>query len=447
MSVETKQGALVIMVKKLIFLGLVFLVFPTDASFAQLDRTFDRLFDEFLVTGFKLSPGEHGMHFIPASQQASRELTPALNSLIAGKISSFPLSSTITINYNFDSGVPVRDFGSLGPIFAESAKTLGRNRLYVGFNYTYLGLSRYRGLPTEDFRFTFTHQDVGAEGLGDRTGESDVVDLYLDLHLDANSYVVFATYGITDRFDIGIALPIVNVNLEGRARGVVQSFTFAIPNLEPQHQFGVDPLNPVFEKEIPYQETATGLGDLALRMKYHAVQSELLHLAILLDLRLPTGDERNFLGTGKPTTTILGILSKKIGGGTTHLNIGYQRRDAELDSDELEVVLGFDQEVFTDFTIAGEFIAEIDLDVDDAISLFPGSIEIVDQPGDGSQSIRHIDLSSIPERENDNTFDLALGVRIAATEQFSLLGSILVPLNHGGLKSTVTASVGMSVFF
>ncbi len=436
------------MYKKMVFLGLVFLVFPTGASFAQLDQTFDRLFKAFLVTGFQLSPDEHGMHFIPASEQAIRELTPALNSLIAGKISSFPLSSTITIDYEPGaSGAPVRVFGSLGPIFAESAKTLGQNRLYVGFNYTYLGLSRYRGLPTEDFRFTFTHEDVGAQGLGDRTGESDVVDLYLDLHLDANSYVVFATYGVTDRFDIGIALPVVNVNLEGRARGVVQSFTFAIPNQEPQHQFGDDPLNPVFEKEVAYQEKATGLGDLALRLKYHAVQSNLLHLAILLDLRLPTGDERNFLGTGKPTTKISGILSKKIGGGTTHLNIGYQRRDAELDSDELEVVLGFDQEVFKGFTIAGEFIGDIDLDADDAISLFPGSIEIVDQPGDGSRSIRHIDLSNIPERENDNTFDLALGVRIAATEQFSLLSSMLVPLNHGGLKSTVTATVGMSVFF
>ena len=341
----------------------------------------------------------------------------------------------------------MRILGSLGPIFAESAKTLGKNKLYVGVNYTHLGLSRYRGLPTEDFRFTFTHQDIGEPGLGDRIGESDLLDLFLDLHLDANSYVTFATYGITDRFDIGIALPVVNVNLEGRARGVVRSFTFAIPNEEPQHQFGDDPLNPTLVKEVAYQEKATGLGDVALRLKYHVVQSNLLHLAMLLDLRLPTGDERDFLGTGSPTTTIAGILSKKIGGGTTHLNIGYERRDAELDSDELEVVLGFDQEVVKGFTVAGEFIGDIDLNEDEAISLFPGSLDIVDQPGDGSSNIRIIDLSNIPERDNDDTFDLALGVRIAATEQFSLLSSMLVPLNQGGLKSTVTATVGMSVFF
>ena len=46
------------MVKKMVFLGLVFLVFPTGASFAQLDQTFNHLFDEFLRTGFKLSPGD-----------------------------------------------------------------------------------------------------------------------------------------------------------------------------------------------------------------------------------------------------------------------------------------------------------------------------------------------------------------------------------------------------
>ena len=89
----------------------------------------------------------------------------------------------------------------------------------------------------------------------------------MDLHVDANIYAFILTYGATDRFDIGFAIPVVNVNLKGDALGVVQSFTFAIPDSVANHQFGEDPLNPDLEKVVRYDESASGFGDLALRLK------------------------------------------------------------------------------------------------------------------------------------------------------------------------------------
>ncbi len=244
---------------------------------------------------------------------------------------------------------------------------------------------------------------------------------------------------------VSLALPVINVNLAGDARGVVQSFTFIIPDSSSQHQFGDDDLHPEFDKTVRYSESATGLGDLALRFKYNMLRSDRMQMAGLLDMRLPTGDEQNFLGNGKPNTRISWIMSNKAGQGTTHFNIGYERRGAELDSDELEIALGFDQLLLPGLTIAGDFVGEIDLNTDEAIELLPGYRKITDQPGDGASRVRDIDLSNIPERDNDNTFDLSLGMRVAASEQFSLLGNILVPLNEGGLRSTLTATIGVSV--
>ncbi len=432
---------------KRIFLGLISALIFSSHCHAQLSGTFGKIFDGILKTGFQTSgsPGAHGTHFLDAAARAERELTPALNSLIASNISSFPLSSTVAgVTFDISAGEVIRTVGSLGPIFAETAITLGKNKVNLGFNFTHLNLSRLRGMPTKDIRFTFTHLDIGIPGLGDSRNESDVLDLYLDLGIDANIYAAFATFGITDHFDIGIAIPIVNVNLSGNATGIVQSFTFAAPDSVANHQFGEDPLNPELEKVISYDERATGIGDIALRMKFNFAHSSALTMAALLDIRLPTGSKKDFFGTGKPNTRFAWIISKKIGDFSPHLNIGYESRGADFDSDELEFALGFDQKLLSGLTIAAGFNGEIDLNQSESIELFPGSIQIVDRPDPQSRNKRNIDLSNIPERDNDNTFNMTFGIRWAASEQFLLLGNVILSLNDGGLRPIVAPTIGLS---
>jgi hypothetical protein len=128
---------------------------------AQLNTVFSGIFNEVLETRLELSPGRHANHFVPAANNANAELVPALNSLITGDISSFPLSSTSPrIGFDFSSGRPVSVTGSLGPIMAETAEPLGKGKLVFEASYTYLDLSELRGLPTDQMQFTFTHVPV-----------------------------------------------------------------------------------------------------------------------------------------------------------------------------------------------------------------------------------------------------------------------------------------------
>jgi len=69
--------------------------------------------------------------------------------------------------------------------------------------------------------------------------------------------------------------------------------------------------------------SATGLGDILLRSKYNFYRSEQTAVAGALDLRLPTGDKDNLLGTGATQTQFLFIASGEYGRWSPHVNLGY----------------------------------------------------------------------------------------------------------------------------
>ncbi len=430
-------------IKILLGLGL-FLQLPARA---QLNRVFEDLFNQILITDLRLSPGPHGNHFIEAAELANQTLTPSLNSLIAGNISSFPLSSTsLGVTFDFSSGKPVAVKESLGPIFAETGTTLGKNKLNLGVNHTNLTLDRLRGLPTEQIRFTFTHVDVTDDNtLGESPNESDTIDVSLNMDVDADISVLYASWGVTNHFDLSLAVPYVDVQVRGDALAEINSFTFA--NLgEANHNFGADPTLPVLVNTIPYGGSAAGIGDISFRMKYAFLRQSSVQLAFLLDVRFPTGDEADFLGSGDHSIRLAEILSKKIGSLTAHFNLAYEQRGAELDSDELEISLGFDQQLGNGLTWAADVLADFDINDKEAIELFPGGTTIVDRVGEGRVT-RLVDLSNIPERSNDNTVNLSLGMRYAPLDHWSFLANVLVPLNDGGLRSEVVPTLGFSASF
>jgi len=307
-----------------------------NTSYAQLNKAFNQVFREMLDRRLKLSPGVHGNHFLQAADLAGGLLAPTLNGLIASNVAAFPISSATiaTLTFNVDAGRPVSSTESLGPILAETAETLGKNQINVGINYTYLNLAKFRGLSTQDIRFTFTHQDVTNDGtLGESPNESDLIDIFPDMDVNASVLAVVMAWGVNSNLDLGVAVPIINVHLRGNAKAVASSFTFQTSGAA-NHHFGADAANPVLETVVPYDERATGLGDVAIRLKYNWLRSREIDFATLFEMRLPTGNEADFLGAGKSNFKFYSILSKRFGNFTPHLNLGWDKRNANFDSDE-----------------------------------------------------------------------------------------------------------------
>ncbi len=414
---------------------------------AQLNQLFGDVFNQILITELQLSPGAHANHFVEAAELANSELTPALNSLISSQVSSFPSTSTsVGVTFDFSSGQPVKVTESQGPIFGEIADPLGKGKFSIGMNHSVLTLDRLRGIDTRDMRFTFTHVDVtGDHTLGESANESDTIDVFMNLDLDASITALNANYGLTDSMDVGISVPFISVTVDGTAVAQVNSFTFA--NLgTANHNFNNDPTQPQLSTQIPYSGDANGIGDMSLHMKYAFIRGGNWDLAMLFDVRLPTGDEEDYLGTGDTSIRFAEILSRRFGDFRPHVNVAYEWRSADLDSDELEFALGFDQKVTSSVTIAGEIFGSFDVDDSETISLFPGSVRIVDHVGDGRVE-RNVDRSNVPERQNDDVIDAAFGFRYAPKDSVSIYANILVPLNDGGLRSNVTPTIGFSAQF
>jgi hypothetical protein len=438
------------------------LILFSSPAFAQLNTVFSTIFTDILEQKLKLSPGLHGNHFVPVAVTANNELVPALNGLIAGDISSFPLSSTSAgVVFDFSTGQPVRVTESLGPILAETAKPLGKGKFLVEANFTYLDLARYRGLATDQMQFTFTHQDVTDPSggtspiLGQSPNESDIIDLVMDLHTHVSIWALFATYGVTNKLDVSVAIPFINARIFGTARATIQSYTFAEAG-GANHIFGGTPQNPVLVTDEPYDRSATGIGDIALRLKYNFESGGDVDFASLLDVRFPTGKKENFLGSGKPTYRLWGILSAKMGDMTPHLNFGYAAKPAKYQSDAIEFRAGLDDKLSSQFTLAVDILGQIDVNSNEAIHLFPGTREIADhietvRDGAGTdlvpgvESIRNVKLSNIPDQNNDNAFSAAVGLRYAPSETFIIFGNVLVPMNAGGLRAAVAPTIGFSV--
>jgi hypothetical protein len=429
------------------FLTVLCIVVPAIPARAQLNKVFSDIFTEILDVRLQRSgsPGTHGTHFLQSAARANNELVPALNGLIAGNVSSFPLSSTAGgVLFDFSTGQPVRIAESMGPILAETAKPLGKGKILVEVNYTYLDLVQFRGLPTDQMRFTFTHQDVTSDGtLGDNPNEDDIIDLFMDLHAKAGIGAVVATMGVTNDLDVSLALPVVTVSMNGTARAVIGSYTFGRLG-HANHLFGGDTLHPILTTSVPYNQSATGLGDIAVRLKYSLARGGDLDLATLLDVRIPTGKKEEFLGSGKSTIRLWAILSKRTGDFTPHLNLGYAHKAADYQSDAVEFRAGFDSKLSTDLTWAVDLLGQIDVNADEAIKLAPGSVTLIDNVP-GGQAISNVSLSNIPDRSNDNAFSAALGFRYSPSDKVMLFANVLLPMNDGGLRAHVAPTVGLSI--
>ncbi|MFB3086805.1 MAG: hypothetical protein ACE10E_00595, partial [Acidiferrobacterales bacterium] len=132
----------------------------------------------------------------------------------------------------------------------------------------------------------------------------------------------------------------------------------------------------------------------------------------------------------------------------------YDYRGGDFDSDELEVVVGFDQKLAEGLTFALDFLGEFDLEPAEAVHLLPGEVTITDHVPVTNENgeivlthVRTIRRSNVPDQNYDHTLNVSVGVWIAPTNNFQLLTNLILPLQDDGLRSSVALTVGLSLSF
>ena len=388
----------------------------------------------------------HGMHFIPSSSAENSALIATIGDALGSSIGSIPIGSTSgSESFHFVGGVPVRSSTSAGPIFAERAQTLGTGRALVGISRTAFRFATLRGVDMKDIQLTFTHQNVdfaGCDALfnGDCTKygvpsfENDEMNFRLSMDLDVRVTSAYVTYGVNDRFDVGLVLPIVQADFRG------ESFAQLVPfgGTTSAHFFAGTSANPVLTASRQSLGSSAGLGDVALRAKVNLRETADASVAVLLDARFPTGSEEDLLGGGKFAGRALAIIDSRLGDFSPHANVGYLHHAGDRQNDAVLATLGFDQRIRETVTLAADLVSE--LQVGDSKLILPGTVTYE------APFRRTLNPTNIPEMRDD-IVNGSFGVKVAPARRTIIVLNTLFPLNRGGLRPNLVYTAGIEHTF
>ncbi|HLZ44731.1 MAG TPA: hypothetical protein VKQ05_03540 [Gemmatimonadales bacterium] len=377
----------------------------------------------------------HGSHFIPATQSAAGDILDLLGNSLAASVSNTPIGSTSSgVTYQFVGGLPVKTATSGGPIFGERAQTLGKGRFFVGANFSAMHFQRLRGVRMDDIQFNFTHEDrPPVDTLGSPIFENDVVNVRIgmDVNLLVSTFVL--SYGVVDGLDISVAVPVVHASVQGTSVANIIPWEFPSP-----HRFAGTDSAPVMTAVAGMDGSATGLGDVAARLKINVTQSPGFGAALLLDGRFPTGDEQNLLGAGKFSGRGLGIFSAKFGTLAPHLNIGYVFRDAALSNNSLIATAGFDNAVSGSTTMAFDLLSEWQIGASKLP--IPGPVQY-------QAPYPHTVIpTNIPDQKDD-FLSASVGFKFQTPRGILLTTNALFPLRNSGMQPSVVWTGGLEYNF
>ncbi|NNF03881.1 MAG: hypothetical protein HKN17_05385 [Rhodothermales bacterium] len=380
--------------------------------------------------------------FSDALELATTAMAPGISGFVENNMASIPLTPPSLRPARVD-GQRVNVVTGFTPIFTESVWTVGKGRFLVGSNYSWYNLSRIRGMDLDNITFSFG-QDNG----------SDRVDVIMPLSIEASVFSVYGTYGLTERFDIGFALPFVNMQFRnsGTLFQVIGNQSGCSYNGGPNCDFVGTPassqitvsLNDTDDPDVAVgfglPESSSYLGTLAVRGKYRFSQpGNAGQVAGVLDIRIPTRSDDNLLGSGDlgVRMTLIGE-HQELGAFKPFVNVGAQIWDGNNTSN-VAIATGFTQELMPNkLFFAFDLLGKFDLESDPFLSPVDNDVDLDD--ADAAEA--SLQRSTIPMVGSERTLNAGLGFQFAATPRIQIYGSALFSILNQGLQAPVAPTIG-----
>ncbi|MGE3177504.1 MAG: hypothetical protein AB7O32_11085 [Vicinamibacterales bacterium] len=416
---------------------------PAEAQVTLRDQMFNLFEQNILLSRTPAGVGIVAHTPVFREDAVVRETADLINqvsSQIGLQLSSYPLGSSAGgFTYGFDPelGTFSRTTETFGPAFAERAATAGRGRFSVGMNYLHASYSTLDGQALEDgdIKFNLFHQRLTPASYV----EGDVIQAALRMRLTSDTTSFLFNYGLTNRLDIGLAVPLVRVRMDLSYQATI--LDFATATVSPTtHLFANGTKTQTFES----QGEASGVGDVVVRTRYNFARSGITGVALGLDVRVPSGDEANMLGTGATQTRIFLIAS---GGGrvSPHVNVGYTASSGSTNvPDVVNYTGGVEYGVNRRITVNADLLGRSSRN---ALRLRTAVLPHQYQQGP-SAAIQRTTLEAIAVTPGSvNTAIGAIGTKINLWQNLLLSGHVLVPLNDAGLRSRTSGVIGFDYTF
>ena len=420
------------------------------------------------------NPTHGGSQAVSIPDSGAIGAVEAFNDRLRSQFANFPLGSSsagFTYTYNEQLGTYTRRSGSFGPAFTERAVTIGRGQRSVGVNFQRTSFDSFGGESLGDRSITFylPHTDccnAAAPPPSNLTPgfEGDLIEAALELKASTNTFAFFANVGVTDKLDIGVAVPVSHVSMEANVRARIIRLASAATPLVHTFVQGQD----VSEQTFAESGDATGIGDIVVRSKYNFVQSGGNGLAAAVDLRLPTGDSDNLLGLGTTQAKLYLIWSQSHERFSPHVNVGFTasgRGDYDVTaagytplgvSDEFNYAGGIEFAVNPQLTVIADVLGRTLIDA--------GKVEAATKTfqfrqGAASPGTTPLETSTVNPLTNAPYRQLALtsghlnltlgsaGVKYNPFPNVLLSGNVLFPLSDAGLRDSLTVAFGVDFAF
>jgi hypothetical protein len=429
-------------------------------------------------------------------------------------------SSGVVLVYDPTLKTLVTSTDSLGPILGERAETVGRHRLFIGMSYQFFDFYKLDGVNLSNFPTVLTHTNdsrnnatptmpitcsiSGANNLNGCAFVRDRIDTANTISLKENQYTTYITFGLTQRIDISMVLPIENVRMSLSSQDTIVPGTngfYAVtpgspdstianqnltntngapyffhlfkncPNTSPtsgfaglapaclQHTFPDYPFTGSGSKPF---NSASGIGDIVARVKWNAWEGERAGFAAGMDVRFASGDALNYLGSGSYGFRPFAVFSYRAR-VAPHLLVAYEWNTDSIAAGDLTT--GTKGSVPNDFV----YIAGADAWFTKWLT---GAFDIVGQRIFGTETVSvtqqqflancgactanpspaTVTLPSLATSPNSsyNITNASMGIKVrpfAKASRLVFTANVLVRLDDGGLRSKASPLAGVGYTF
>ena len=388
------------------------------------------------LAGGQSHSGHFNGGFVTAFSQFGTALTSQLVSL------PYPTPAS-GFTYQFDSalGVFTRTTNNFGPILSDRAETIGARRLSLGLVTQRLEFDAIEGLDLQRVPAVFTHDLAELRG-----GREDVITTMNSVEATVTRSTAFLSYGVTNRFDISVAVPIVTTDLLVTSRATIRRLGTTEPQI---HFFRMMDDSAGDERIFTAFGRATGIGDINIRDKGTLRRTPYMGLAIGVDVKLPTGDEMNLLGTGSTAVQPYAVWSASLGPFSPHVNAGYRWNGTSVLAGEPGSGKAGDLSDVAVYNAGGA------LEVHPRVTLALDVLGLValDSPRLARQTFRGLDAAQTPlpdigfSRRTLHELSAATGVKVNIAGRLLVNANLLFRLNADGLRDKVSPLLGIEYAF
>ena len=358
----------------------------------------------FLVTNQSVATGDFEKDRSAAAATRDTIARALLVSLATVPIATS--SSGFVYRLDPELGTVRRVSDSFGAFFVERALTSGRGRVSFGASGTTSGYDRLDGLHLRDGTLITT-----ANQFRDEPAPFDTEAL--TLRIRTSTFTVFGAYGVTDRLEIGGALPLVQLQLEGSRLNVYRGQSFV---------------------QARGRAEASGVADAAVRAKYLVASEPGRAFAVAGELRLPTGDPAQLLGAGRAGLRVMAVGSLDSARTGFHGNAGIARGGV---TDEISGSGALTFAATPRLTLSGELLVRRLLDLREVV---PASA-----PHPSSAGVSTYRL--VPGTSMPTLSSVVTGVKWNARATMVITGQVLWRLGSGGLTAPFAPTIAIDYLF